>query len=112
KNLYLEEKNQLIQDLLKELNHRVKNNLQVISSLLSLQAHRTKNPEAITALQEGKNRLLSMSLLHKKLYQDNFFNQISVSEYVKDLIEHSHTHPDVSLDIHTEIEDIMLPSDQ
>ncbi len=112
KNLYLEEKNQLIQDLLKELNHRVKNNLQVISSLLSLQAYRTKNPEAITALQEGKNRLLSMSLLHKKLYQDNFFNQISVSEYVKDLIDHSLAHPDVSFDIHTEIEDIMLTADQ
>lgn len=111
-NRYLQEKNLLIQDLLKELNHRVKNNLQVISSLLSLQAYRTQNPEASSALQEGKNRLVSMSLLHKKLYQDNFFNQISVGEYIHDLIDHSLADPDSMFDIHTDIEDIMLTADQ
>lgn len=111
-NRFLQEKNQLIQDLLKELNHRVKNNLQVISSLLSLQAYRTQAPEAISALHEGKNRLVSMSLLHKKLYQDNFFNQISVSEYIQDLVDHSLSHPDINFDIDSQIEDIMLNADQ
>lgn len=111
-NRFLQEKNQLIQDLLKELNHRVKNNLQVISSLLSLQAYRSQAPEAISALQEGKNRLVSMSLLHKKLYQDNFFNQISISEYIQDLVDHSLAHPNVKFDIHSQIEDIMLNADQ
>jgi len=112
KDSYLSQQNVLIQDLLKELNHRVKNNLQVISALLSLQAYRSQNSDAVSALEEGKNRLVSMSILHKKLYQDNFFNQISLAEYIDDLIDHSLSGVDEPIKVKKDIEDIMLTADQ
>src|SRR5690606_19452076 len=112
KDAYLTQQNRLIQDLLKELNHRVKNNLQVVTALLSLQAYRSRNPYAISALEEGKNRLISMSILHKKLYQDNFFNQISLREYVDDLFEHVLSGTENTIEVKMDIEDIMLIADQ
>lgn len=112
KDEYLNKQNQLIQDLLKELNHRVKNNLQVVSALLSLQAYRSRNPDAISALEEGKNRLISMSILHKKLYQDNFFNQISLDEYVDDLEDHVFLGFEHPIEMKKDIEEIMLTADQ
>ncbi len=110
KDIYLNQQNLLIQDLLKELNHRVKNNLQVISALLSLQAYRAQNPEAVLALNEGRSRLESMALLHKKLYQDNFFNQIALAEYIDDLVVH--VLGDQNVCVKRSIEDIMLTADQ
>jgi len=112
KDNYLNQQNQLIQDLLKELNHRVKNNLQVVTALLSLQAYRSRNPYAISALEEGKNRLISMSILHKKLYQDNFFNQISLKEYIDDLVEHVLSGIEETVEVEKDIEDMMLTADQ
>jgi two-component sensor histidine kinase len=110
KDIYLNQQNLLIQDLLKELNHRVKNNLQVISALLSLQAYRAQNPEAALALNEGRSRLESMALLHKKLYQDNFFNQIALAEYIDDLVVH--VLGDYNVCVKRSVEDIMLTADQ
>ena len=110
KDTYLNQQNLLIQDLLKELNHRVKNNLQVISALLSLQAYRAQNPEAIIALNEGRSRLESMALLHKKLYQDNFFNQIALAEYIDDLVVH--VLGDNNVCVKRSVDDIMLTADQ
>lgn len=110
KDTYLNQQNLLIQDLLKELNHRVKNNLQVVSALLSLQAYRAQNPEAITALNEGRSRLESMALLHKKLYQDNFFNQIALAEYIDDLV--AHVLGDNNVCVKRSVENIMLTADQ
>src|SRR5690554_423351 len=110
KDTYLNQQNLLIQDLLKELNHRVKNNLQVISALLSLQAYRAQNPEAIMALNEGRSRLESMALLHKKLYQDNFFNQIALAEYIDDLV--AHVLGDNNVCVKRSVENIMLTADQ
>ena len=112
KDNYLDKQKLFIRDLLSELNHRVKNNLQVISALLSLQAYRTKHPQAVSALQEGKNRLESMSIVHKKLYQEEFFNQISLAEYIDDLIDHVLTGLDNPLEIEKKVEDIMLTADQ
>jgi PAS domain S-box-containing protein len=78
----LEEKEVLI----KEIHHRVKNNLQIISSLISLQASYTSEPEAQEMFQESKNRIRSMALIHEKLYISDDLAQIEFSEYLHSLV--------------------------
>ncbi|WP_421874192.1 histidine kinase dimerization/phosphoacceptor domain -containing protein [Marinoscillum sp.] len=71
--------------LLKEIHHRVKNNLQIISSLLNLQARFIKDKSAIDAVQEGRNRVKSMALIHQKLYQQENIEGINMPEYIDNL---------------------------
>lgn len=73
--------------LLKELNHRVKNNLQVVSSLLSLQSREFKGHPAKEALTAGKLRVEALSLIHQKLYQEDHQTQVPIREYIKELVQ-------------------------
>jgi two-component sensor histidine kinase len=72
--------------LLREIHHRVKNNLQVISGMLELQAALVKDPSARTSLQEGRNRVMSMALIHQKLYQSQDMAQVRMDSYVQSLV--------------------------
>ncbi len=90
----LAQKNELIQlalgdkeTLLKEIHHRVKNNLQIISSLLSLQTRYISDEKAIQAVNEGKNRVKSMALIHQKLYQKDNLTGIEMDDYIQNLVE-------------------------
>ena len=74
--------------LLKELHHRVKNNLQVMMSLQDLQARNLTSTEALTAVKDSSNRLYAMSLIHQKLYRQEGPGQINVGEYVGQLVRH------------------------
>ncbi|MEH2305602.1 PAS domain S-box protein [Nostoc sp.] len=71
--------------LLKEVHHRVKNNLQIVSSLLQLQSQTLKDPEAIKVLRESQNRIESISLIHKNLYTSANIGQIDVADYISNL---------------------------
>ncbi|MBD2628404.1 GAF domain-containing protein [Trichormus variabilis] len=71
--------------LLKEVHHRVKNNLQIVSSLLQLQSHTTKDTEVIKALRESQNRIESISLIHKNLYTSPNIGQLDIFEYINNL---------------------------
>ena len=69
--------------LLSEVHHRVKNNMQVISGLLDLQARSTGNPELTEMLHESQSRIHAMSLVHEKLYGSKDFARIDLAGYVK-----------------------------
>ncbi|SMD36936.1 Two-component sensor histidine kinase, contains HisKA and HATPase domains [Reichenbachiella faecimaris] len=73
--------------LLKEIHHRVKNNLQVVSSLLSMQSRFIKDEEALGAVNEGQSRVQSMALIHQKLYMENNLSGVKAKEYIEDLTE-------------------------
>ena len=104
----LEEKN----ILLREIHHRVKNNLQVISSLLKLQSQYIEDEGAIKAIAEGRNRVHSMALLHQNLYKEDNLTGVNMKEYFTNLIEglfDAYKITDIKLE--TEIEDLTLDID-
>jgi PAS domain S-box-containing protein len=77
----------------KEIHHRIKNNLQVISSLLDLQAEKFKgkkdieDSEVLKAFRESQDRVISMALIHEELYEDEGDNKVNFSLYIKKLVE-------------------------
>ncbi|WP_276483500.1 histidine kinase dimerization/phosphoacceptor domain -containing protein [Paraflavitalea pollutisoli] len=72
--------------LLKEIHHRVKNNLQIIISLLNTQSQYLDNADAIAAIKNSQNRMYAMSLIHQQLYQPENLGKIDMSRYITDLI--------------------------
>ncbi len=102
KNYLLEEKGKLIKKqkisietsllqkevLLKEIHHRVKNNLQIISGLLELQYNSLEDKKQGTALLEGQSRVKSMALIHQKLYQTEDLAFVNLKDYLNELIDY------------------------
>jgi len=71
--------------LLKEIHHRVKNNLQVISSMLSLQSQHITDKDSLAMFQESQNRIRAMALIHEKLYTSEGLSHIDIAAYIQDL---------------------------
>jgi PAS domain S-box-containing protein len=97
--------------LLKEIHHRVKNNLQVISSLLYLQSDYIKDQEALKVFQEMQSRVRSMAIIHEKLYQSKNLSNINFAEYISDLMKYLfESYRALSSDIRlsTELEEVYL----
>jgi two-component system, sensor histidine kinase PdtaS len=82
KNKLIQKQSDDLEVLMKEIHHRVKNNLQIISSLLDLQSLSIADKEASQAVREGKNRVLSMALIHQNLYTEGNIKGIRVQEYI------------------------------
>jgi len=94
KNIEIERQNQMLQKtnaqnelLLREIHHRVKNNLQLACSLLNMQLRSTLNPEAVSALEESASRLQSMLLVHQELYDKENLGLVNMMAYSQNLAE-------------------------
>jgi PAS domain S-box-containing protein len=81
----IQESLQQKESLLREIHHRVKNNLQVISSLLSLQSDYAKDKESLARFYESQSRISTIALIHEKLYQSRNIDEIKMLDYITDL---------------------------
>lgn len=93
--------------LLKEIHHRVKNNLQIIHSMLNLQLPYIEDRQAAALFMESQNRIYSMALIHEKFYQSRSLARIDISEYIHTLVaklflSYGVTERDIRLGIHVE----------
>jgi PAS domain S-box-containing protein len=100
--------------LLQEIHHRVKNNLQVVSSLLSLQSRGVLDEETRQKFKESQNRVHSMALIHEQLYQSPSLSQINYPQYIRQLAAHLFRSYRVSssrIELQTNIDDLELSVD-
>lgn len=100
--------------LLKEIHHRVKNNLQVISSILKLQSSYVKDPKIIDLLKECRNRISSMAFIHATLYMTKDFTNINFAEYIANLagnLQQSYTGSDKKILLRLDIPKLYLHID-
>lgn len=98
--------------LLKELHHRVKNNLQVIASLFSLQARYLGDQRHRDLFEESRNRVFSIALAHERLYRSRDLARIDFSEYARQLVDHLQAaFGRGTIAVVTDIEDVTLPVD-
>jgi two-component sensor histidine kinase len=97
--------------LLSEVHHRVKNNLQIISSLLDLQAHRVDDPSLREVLRDSQNRIRSMTWIHQMLYESHNFAQVNIGEVLDSLLPallaSYNTHPG-QIELHIDVDRILL----
>lgn len=87
KNVLLDKKNAENELLLREIHHRVKNNLEVVSSLLALQSAQINDPNTKEAMTEGQNRVNSIGIVHQKLYQGTNLGAVEMKDYFLNLSE-------------------------
>ncbi|HRH50522.1 MAG TPA: tetratricopeptide repeat protein [Panacibacter sp.] len=95
KNKEIEEKSILIEKslaeketLLREIHHRVKNNLQIISSLLNIQSAHITDENVLSSIHEGQSRVQAMSLIHQNLYQSEHLNKVDIASYLQQLSDY------------------------
>jgi len=113
--LEIEKENELKESLKeKEVHHRVKNNLQIINSILNLQSSYISDDKTLEIIKESQNRIRSMSYIHESLYQTSNFSTISFKEYIDNLINNLFYSYQVGnkITINKTIDNIDLPLDQ
>lgn len=101
--------------LLKEVHHRVKNNLQLIASLLNLQSGNIDDDVARNAIEESKTRVQAIALMHKGLYQDEEYSSVDLKTYVNEIVDNLKTLSNFServVDFKVEVDPIHLNIDQ
>jgi PAS domain S-box-containing protein len=100
--------------LLKEVHHRVKNNLQIITSLLNLQGAVAQDPVILSTLQDSRARVRAMALIHEKLYQSPNLDEVDFHEYTQSLVSflvRAHTSAQARVELRTQIEAVSIRLD-
>ncbi len=100
--------------LLKEIHHRVKNNLQIITSLLSLQSGKVNLPEMQSVLRESQTRVKSMALVHEELYQSDNFSRVDFADYIQRLttnLFHTYQTGPVAVSLAVDVQEVFLTVD-
>lgn len=100
--------------LLKEIHHRVKNNMQIISSLLSLQAGYLNDENAVNALKECQGRIMSMAMIHENLYQSDTLSGIKFADYIDRLVKdlfHTYNIDSERVKVNIDADEIILDID-
>lgn len=98
--------------LLKELNHRVKNNLQMVSSLLNLQARQLNGHPAAEALIACRYRVEALTLIHQKLYREDVDTKIDLKEYLNDLTQNLVSNYGRNFQLHFDLESVLMKIDK
>lgn len=108
--------NQRIQTLMRDLHHRVKNNLQILSGLFTMQIENLSDENTKIALRENEARLTSMNLIHNKLYLDNTTTKIEMNDYLTKLLNHIKDsfvgYKQSEINLRIEVSNIMLEADK
>lgn len=96
--------------LLREIHHRVKNNLQIISSLINLQSNKIEDPDISDSFKEVQNRVKSIALIYEELYQSKDLSKINFSEYIPQLASDLYRSYEISpfIDLEVNTDDILL----
>jgi two-component sensor histidine kinase len=107
----ISEQSEQLKLMMKELHHRVKNNLAIVSSLLKIQSNKIEDEKAVQAVRQGQQRVEAMSLIHQRLYQTDKVTNINIKEYINDLADslmsaYGHTPDDFDLKIEVEKEQL------
>lgn len=111
----IEARNAQIETLLREIHHRVKNNMQTISSLLNLQSAQIQDEKAKEAIKEGRNRVKAMAIIHQKLYQQENISQVKLQEYIEKLCQdlmYSYGYRPSEIEQHLDLQDVLLDIDE
>lgn len=106
----LDEKNVL----LKEIHHRVKNNLQIISSLLNLQSYHIRDPEDLEIFKESQGRIKSMAIIHEQLYRSKKLSRINFVDYIQNIMNHlfhSYSNSEQEIILELDLDNINLEID-
>jgi two-component sensor histidine kinase len=101
------EKDNLLEEkewLMKEIHHRVKNNLQIVISLLNTQSSYLDNDIAYNAIRESQHRMQSISLIHQKLYQSDNLALVNMPAYISDLVQYLKDSFDISSRVQFEMD--------
>ena len=112
KNIVLEKTLRERDLMLKEIHHRVKNNLQIINSLLYLQASNSSDPHLKEALEKVQHRIYSMALVHEQMYQSEDLELIDIIDYTKRLcetLEFDNFTNTIDIQVHSDLASLMLP---
>jgi two-component sensor histidine kinase len=112
-NKFISEQNKLKETLLKEIHHRVKNNMQIIISLLRLQSRGFADNQLVKEFEEAQNRIISMALIHEKMYLSHDLAKVDLPDYIGALVgdlirSYSENNGEIKADVNVEVKSLRL----